>query len=84
MLVMKSGKRYMTKGIDLQNQVVITTLVGKENYKYLRILEVDTIKQAEMKGKIKTSIPEEPENYSRKKLDSKNPVKRINTGAVHI
>ena len=43
------------------------TLGEKETYKYLGILEADTIKQVEMKEKkIKKSISEEPENYSRK------------------
>ena len=34
-------------------------------YKYLGILEADTIKQGEMKEKIKKSISGESENYSR-------------------
>ena len=49
-LVRKSGKRHMTEGFELPNQVVIGE---KETYKYLGILEVDTIKQVEMKEKIK-------------------------------
>ena len=57
MLAMKSGKRHMTEGVELPNQVVIRTLGEKETYKYLGILEADTIKQEEMK--------EEPENYPR-------------------
>ena len=44
-LVMKSGKRLITEGIELPNQVVIRTLGEKETYKYLGILEADTIKQ---------------------------------------
>ena len=51
MLVMKSGKRHMMKGVELPNQVVIRTLGEKETYKYLGILETDTIKQKEMKEK---------------------------------
>ena len=53
MLVMKSGSRHITKRAELPNRVVIRTLVEKETYKYLGILEADTIKQQEMKGKIK-------------------------------
>ena len=37
MLVMKSGKRHMTDGIELPNQDKIRTLVEKETYKYLGI-----------------------------------------------
>ena len=52
LLVMKSGKRHMTDGIELQNQDKIRTLTENETYKYLGILEADTIKQVEMKDKI--------------------------------
>ena len=38
-LKMKSGKRYITEGM----------LIEKGTYKYLRILENDTIKQVDMK-----------------------------------
>ena len=43
MLVMKSGKRHLTDGMELPNQDKIRTLGEKENYKYLGILETDTI-----------------------------------------
>ena len=49
---MYSGKRHMTEGVELPNQVIIKTLREKEIYKYLRILEADSIKQVEMKEKI--------------------------------
>ena len=50
---MKSGKRETTEGIEQPNQVSIRTLGEKEKYMYLGMLEADTIKQAEMKGKKK-------------------------------
>ena len=53
MLEKKSGKRHITEVVELPNQVDIRTLGEKETYKYLRILEADTIKQLEMKDKIK-------------------------------
>ena len=44
---------------------MIKTLGEKDTYKYLGILEADTIKQQEMKEKkLKMSISEETENYS--------------------
>ena len=46
---MKSGKRHLTDGIELPNQDKIRTLAENETYKYLGILEADTIKQVEMK-----------------------------------
>ena len=53
MLVMKSGKWHLTDGMELPNQDKIRTLGEKETYKYLGILEAHTIKQVEMKEKIK-------------------------------
>ena len=44
MLVMKSGKRHMTDRMELRNQEKIGTQEEKETYKYLGILEADTIK----------------------------------------
>ena len=35
MLIIKSGKRETTEGIELQNQESIRTLGGKENCKFL-------------------------------------------------
>ena len=45
MLVMKSGKRHMTDGMELPNYDRIRTLEENETYKYLGILEADTMKQ---------------------------------------
>ena len=52
MVVMKSGKRPLTDGLELPNQDKIRILAENEPYKYLGILEADTIKQMEMKDKI--------------------------------
>ena len=52
LLVMKSGKQHLTDGIELPNQDKIRMLAENKTYKYLVILEADTIKQVEMKGKI--------------------------------
>ena len=48
MLVMKSGNRHMTNGMELPNHDRIRTLEENETYKYLGILEADTIKQVQM------------------------------------
>ena len=48
---MESGKRQITEGIQLPNQERIRTLIEKKSYKYLGILNADTIKQAKMKEK---------------------------------
>ena len=52
MLVMKSGKRQLTDGMELPNKDKIKTFAGNESYKYLGILEADTIKQVQRKEKI--------------------------------
>ena len=46
---MKYGKQYTTDGTELQNQDQIRTLGENDAYKYLGILEGDTIKQMQMK-----------------------------------
>ena len=43
MLVVKTGKRHMTEGIEPPNQEELRTHKEKEMFKYLRILEANTI-----------------------------------------
>ena len=50
-LIISSGKRQTTEGIELPNQERIRTSGEKKTYKYLGILEADTIKQVEMREK---------------------------------
>ena len=57
---MKSRKRHRTEGIELSNQDKIRMLGEKKTYKYLVILQADTIKHAEMKENVK-KIPKEKE-----------------------
>ena len=52
MFVMKSSKRQLTDGMELPNKDKIKTLAENETYKYLGILEADTIEQAGMKENI--------------------------------
>ena len=52
LLVMKSGKRRMTERMELPNREKMKTLREKETYKFLGILEADTIKQVETRAKI--------------------------------
>ena len=48
-LITRSGKWYMTEGVEQQNQEKIRMLGEKETFKYLGILKADTIKQVEIK-----------------------------------
>ena len=51
--------------MELPKQIKIRKLGEKETYKYLVILEADTIKQVEIKKKFKNNISGELESYSR-------------------
>ena len=82
MLVMKSGKQHLTDRMELPNQNKIRTLREKETYKYLGILEADTIKQVEMKEKIKKEYSWRTRKLLETKLCSRNLIKGINTLAV--
>ena len=64
MLVMKSGKRHLTDGMDQLRHDKIRSHGKNETYKYLGILEADTIQQVEMKDKIRNYISEKLECYS--------------------
>ena len=82
LLIMKSGKRHLTDGIELPNQDKIRTLAENETYKYLGILEADTIKQVEMKNKIQKEYLRRIRKLLETKYSSRNLIKGINTWAV--
>ena len=84
MLVMKSGKRHMTDGIELPNQDRIRTLEEKETYKYSGILEADTIKQVQMKDTIQKEYVRRTRKLLETKLSNRNLIKGINTWAVPL
>ena len=84
LLVMKSGKRHLTDGLELPNQDKIRTIAENETYKYLGILEADTIKQVEMKEKIQKEYPRRSRKLLETKLPSRNLINGINTCAVTL
>ena len=84
MLVMKSGKRRMTDGMELPNHDKIRTVGESETYKYLGILEADTIKQVKMKDKIRKEYLRRTRKLLETKLSSRNLIKGMNTWAVPI
>ena len=81
---MKSGKRHLTDGIELPNQDKIRTLAENETYKYLEILEADTIKQVEMKNKIQKEYLRRTRKPLETKHNSRNLIQGINTWAVPL
>ena len=84
MLVMKSGKRHMTDGMELPNHDRIRTLEEKETYKYLGSLEVDTIKQVQMKDTTRKEYLSGTRKLLETKLSSRNLIKVVNTWAVPL
>ena len=79
MVVMKSGKRRMTDGMELPNHDKIRTLGENETNKYLGIFEADTIKHVEMKDKIRNEYLRRTRKLFDTKLSSRYLIKRINT-----
>ena len=83
-LAMKSGKRHLTDGMELSNQDKIRTLAENETYKYMGILEAETIKQMEMKDRIQKENLRRTRKQLKTKLPSQNLIKGINTWAVSL
>ena len=82
MLVMKSGKRHTADRIELPNQNKMRTLGENKTYKYLGILEANTIRQVQMKDKIQKEYLRRTWKLLETKLFSRNLIKGINTWAV--
>ena len=74
----------MTKGMELPNQEKIRTFEGKETYRYLGILEADTIKKVEMKEKFKKEYLRRTRKILETKVYSRDLIKGINIWAVHL
>ena len=68
--------------MELPNQDNIRTLGEKETYKYLGILEADTIKQVERKEKFKKEYLRRTRKLLEAKPSCRNLIKGINTWAV--
>ena len=81
LLVKNSGKRHLSDGMEIPNQNKIRTLAKNETYKYLGILDADTIKQEEMKNKIPKEYFRRTRKLLETKLSCRNLIKGINTWA---
>ena len=82
MFAMKSGKRHLTDRMEIPNQGKIRTLAENETYKYLGILEADTIKQVEMKNKIQKEYLRRTRKLLETELNGRKLIKGTNTWAV--
>ena len=68
----------MTDGMELPNHDRIRTFEEKDTYKYLGILEADTIKQVQMKDTIQKKYLRRTRKLLETKLSSRNHIKGIN------
>ena len=82
-LTMKRGKIVKSEGIKLPDGEVMKQ-VGQEGYTYLGIIELDKIKEAEMKEKITKEYKRRQRLILKSKLNGRNKVTAINTWAVAI
>ena len=81
---MKSGKWHRTDGIELPNLDNIRTVGENGAYKYLGILEADTIKRVQMKDKIQKEYLGRTRKQLETRLCSRNLIKGITTCAVPL
>ena len=70
--------------MELPKQDKIKTLAENETYKYLGILEADTIKQVEMKDKIQKEYLRRTRQLLETKLTRRDLIKGINTWAIPL
>ena len=84
MLIMNKEKRETMEIIELVNHKSIRKLGLNENYRYLGTLEADTIKQMEMKEKLRKHYHMKTVKIFGTKLYSRNLIHGINTMAVHL
>ena len=70
--------------MELPNHDKIKTLGENEAYKYLRICAADTIKQVQMKDKIRKDNLRRTRKVLETKLSARNLIKGINTWAVPL
>ena len=82
-LTMKRGKIVKSQGIKLPDGEVMKQ-VGQEEYTYLGIIELDKIKETEMKEKIAKEYRRRQRLILKYKLNGRNKVTAINTWAVAI
>ena len=82
-LVLKREKIVRCEGIELQNDEMIKE-VGQEGYTYLGIVELDKVKENEMKEKTMKEYKRWLRLILKSKLNGRNKITAINTWAVAI
>ena len=82
-LTMKRGKIVKSEGIKLSD-VEVMKQVGQEGYTYLGIIELDKVRETEMKEKVTKEYKQRQRLILKSKLNGRNKVTAINTWAVAI
>ena len=82
-LTIKRGKTVKSEGIKLPDGEVMKQ-VGQEEYTYLGIIELDKIKETEMKEKITKEYKRRQRLILKPKLNGRNKVTAVKTWAVAI
>ena len=83
MLVIRKGVKVRSVGIELPDGEVIKEL-DEKGYKYLGILQSDTVMEKQMKGKVKGEYFRRLKLLLKSKLYSGNLIKAINAWAVAV
>ena len=83
LIMLKIGRLVKFDGIQLPNQEIMEE-VDKYGYSYLGVLELDEIKEHEMKIKVTTGYKRRLRLTLKSKLNGKNKIKAINTWAVAL
>ena len=82
-VILKKGKLVRFDGIHLPNQEIIKE-VNENGYTYLGILELDEIKEHEMKNKVTAEYKRRLRLILKSKLNGKNKIQAINTWGVAL
>ena len=81
-MVMKRGKMVESDGVILPDGQVVTGLKLEDSYKYLGMLEADSIRHTEMKKQIKTEYKRRVRKVLGSHLNAGNTMQAINVWAV--
>ena len=83
MVILEKGKLVKFDGIHLPNQEIMKE-VDENGYTYLGILELDEIKEHEIKIKVTAEYKRRLRLILKSKLNGKNKIQAINTWAVTL
>ena len=82
-VILKKGRLVKFDGVHLSNQEIMKE-VDENGYTYLGILELDKIKEHEMKIKVTAEYKRRLRLILKSKLNGKNKIQAINTWAVAL